>query len=134
MATSRTKRALKPQGARKAVKTSKAATKSRSGMSKRAQPRATRASEVDIRSMAVLSKRQTGSRPAKGARAGKARARNWFAEIDAMISSEDGRDILADALRAVANVLSQRGRDKRLGSVTQSRAGVQWPVDAKTIR
>jgi hypothetical protein len=143
MATSRTKRTLKPQAARKAVKTSKATAKPRSGSSKRAQPRATRASKADIKSMAVPIQRQTAPRPAKRAlagasrqapHAGSARARKWFAEIEAMMGSEDGRDILADALRAFANVLSRRSQDERPAPVTRSRSGVQWPVNAKNIR
>jgi len=51
-----------------------------------------------------------------------------------MIGSEEGRDLLADALRAFANVLSRRGRDERVDPAAESRSSVQWPVDPKTIR
>ncbi|MFC5483937.1 hypothetical protein ACFPNZ_13150 [Microvirga aerilata] len=45
-----------------------------------------------------------------------------------MIGSQDGREILADALRAFADVLSRRRQDELPSRGTRSNLGARWPV------
>jgi hypothetical protein len=106
---------------------SKSGSKSGTTPKERAQPRAATRSRAETRSQPVSTQSQpaaksqsTSDTPAKTpARSGATVPQNWLASIETMISSQDGREILADALRAAANVLSRPRQDRQQGAETR---------------
>ncbi len=114
----------------------KSATRSRSGSkasstaSKRAQPKATGRSKAATKSMTPPTKARSAARSNTASAARKTSAgtrdasrrttrrpqsqgstssgQNWLASIETMITTREGREIMAEALRAVATVLDSR--------------------------
>ncbi len=123
----------------------KAPTRSRSGSktpstaSKRAQPKATGSSRAATKSMNLPTKGRSAARAntapvarkssagARGTGRGTASRRlqsrsstssgqNWLSSIETMITTREGREIMAEALRAVATVLDNRNNRDQDGS------------------
>ena len=110
---------------------SRSGSKTPSAASKRAQPKATGSSRAATKSMNLPTKGRSAARSNStlGARKSSADARstgrgtasrraqaqgstssgqNWLTSIETMITTREGREIMAEALRAVATVLDNR--------------------------
>jgi hypothetical protein len=136
MAKSPTDRTSKSRSSQKAVgspeSTSKSGSKAHSMSKERAQPRAANRSKAETRSQAVStqsrpaakSRSTSGTRTRMLSRSGTTAPQNWLASIETMITSQEGREILADALRAVANVLSKHRQDGQQGTETGHQRGL----------
>jgi hypothetical protein len=147
MAKSQTENLSKSQRGRKAVRGlspgAKANSKVRSSKQKRAQPRAASRSQSEVKSSPVSSRSRTarsateavsGSRSEAASWRGVERPHNWFESIETMITSREGREILADALRAVADVLSRHRQNEEREDGMGTNPGAEWPVGAEKTR
>lgn len=142
MAASKKDRNTPSRASRKAPE--KSLTRSRSGSkaspsaTNRAQPKATGSSKAATKSMALPTKARSAARsdttstaqesaanmrdasrgtasrrtPSQVSTSG---AQNWLASIESMITTREGREIMAEALRAVASVLDNHNRRERDG-------------------
>ncbi|MCC2652865.1 MAG: hypothetical protein K0R61_1160 [Microvirga sp.] len=112
---------------------SRSATKKQTGATKRAQPKSMAGSRSATKSQAVLAKARSTSGTARSrsttqARSG-ARSRSqgsllnpmaWLSTLETTLTSPQARAVMAEALRAVANVLVKpQGSERRQGGGTQ---------------
>jgi hypothetical protein len=146
MATKQKDGFSQPSRGRKAPKTSasksasRSATKNGAGAPKRAQPKAMTGSRSATKSQAVPAKARSsaGSRTAARSTSGTSRSRSttqarsasrsqgsllnpmaWLSSLEATLTSPQARMVMAEALRAVANVLEKpQGTEQRQGSGT----------------
>jgi hypothetical protein len=142
MATNKKDGSSQPSRSRKtpekptAKSASRAATKNETGARKRAQPKAMAGSRSSTRSQAVPAKSRSsaGSRAAARSTSGTSRSRStaparsqggllnpmtWLSSLETTLTSPQARAMMAEALRAVANVLEKPQGEQGQGSGTQ---------------
>jgi hypothetical protein len=147
MATNKKDGSSQPSRGRKATQksasksASRSATKKEAGASKRAQPKAMAGSRSATKSQAVPAKSRSsaGSRTAARSTSGTSRSRSttqarstsrsqgsllnpvaWLSSLETTLTSPQARAVMAEALRAVANVLEKpQGSEQGQGSGTQ---------------
>jgi len=146
MATKQKDGSLQPSRSRKALEKpaskagSRSAAKKQAGASKRAQPKAMAGSRSATKSQTVPAKSRSsaGSRTAARSTSGAAKSRSttqvrsasrsqgsmlnpmtWLSTLETTLTSPQARMVMAEALRAVANVLEKPQGEQRQGSGTQ---------------